>query len=99
MILNAPAGFVFDTGGTAPTVSSVKFSGSGNSPVQGSITSVTATQITYTVTASSLNPSRLTWQNVRVRPTAGTPLASGKLRMTGTASVAGLSPNSNLGTL
>ena len=42
---------------------------------------------------------KLTWQNVRVRPTAGTPLASGNLRMSGTASVVGLSTNANLGTL
>src|SRR5439155_883648 len=48
IILNAPAGFMFDTGGTAPTVSSAKISGTGNSPVQGSVTSVTSTQITYT---------------------------------------------------
>jgi hypothetical protein len=99
MILNAPAGFVFDTGGTAPTVSSVKLSGSGNSPVQGSVTSVTTTQIVYTVTAASANPSQLTWQNVRVRPTAGTPLVSGNLWRSGTAAVVGLSTNVNLGTL
>src|SRR5262249_15631683 len=53
LVLNAPAGFIFDTGGTAPSVLSVKISGGGNNPVQGSVTSVTSTQITYTVTASS----------------------------------------------
>ena len=64
------------------------------------MTSVTTTQLTYTVTAPRRgNPSQLTWQNVRVRPTAGTPLASGNLRMSGTASVVGLSTNANLGTL
>src|SRR5438093_2993626 len=99
IILNAPAGFIFDTGGTAPTVSSVKVSGSGRSPLQGSVTAVTPAQITYTVTATSINPSQLTWQNIRVRPTAGTPLASGSLRATGTANVPGLSTNSNLGVL
>jgi len=97
--LNAPAGFMFDTGGTAPTVLSAKISGTGNSPVQGSVTSVTSTQITYTVTATSANPTKLTWQNIRVRPTAGTPLASGSLRASGTANVPGLSSNSNLGVL
>src|SRR5439155_7680538 len=99
IILNAPAGFMFDTGGTAPTVSSAKISGTGNSPVQGSVTSVTTNQITYTVTAISANPTKLTWQNIRVRPTAGTPLATGSLRATGTASAVGLSANSNLGAL
>src|SRR5204862_4368222 len=42
---------------------------------------------------------KLTWQNIRVRPTAGTPLASGSLCMSGTASVVGLSTSANLGTL
>ena len=41
----------------------------------------------------------LTWQNVRVRPTAGTPLASGILTRSGTANVVGLSTNANLGFL
>src|SRR5207245_11160748 len=45
------------------------------------------------------NPSRLTWQNIRVRPTDGTPLASGSLTRSGTATVLGLSTNSNLGNL
>ena len=52
------------------------------------MTSVTATQLTFTVTASSAGggtPNTLTWQNVRVRPTAGTPLASGNITKTGTA--------------
>src|SRR5262249_1396235 len=42
---------------------------------------------------------KLTWQNVRVRPTAGTPLASGNLSRSGTATIVGLSPNANLGNL
>jgi hypothetical protein len=42
---------------------------------------------------------KLTWQNVRVRPTTGTPLALGNLTRTGTANVVGLSTNANLGTL
>src|SRR4029434_2558399 len=63
--------------------------------------SITSTQLVFTVTAFSANgiTCKLTWQNVRVRPTAGTPLASGYLRMSGTASVVGLSTNANLGTL
>src|SRR5439155_12955316 len=39
------------------------------------------------------------WQNVRVRPSAGTPLASGNLTVAGTAIVWGVSTNSNFGTL
>src|SRR5439155_738835 len=95
IILNAPAGFIFDTGGTAPTVSR---SGK-NLLLQGIVTGVTPTQITYTVTATSGSPTRLTWQNVRVRPTSGTPLAGGYLTCGGTASVAGLPANTHLGSL
>src|SRR5206468_12146978 len=39
------------------------------------------------------------WQNVRVRPTARTPLASGTLSRSGTANVGGLTSNANLGLL
>jgi len=99
IILNAPAGFVFDTGGTPPSVSSVKIGVSGKSPLIGSISSVTTTQITYAVTAISRVPSLLTWQNVRVRPVAGIPLAFGNLTRSGTAIVPGISSNANLGSL
>src|SRR5205823_1635495 len=106
IILNAPSGFIFDTGGTAPTVridgassasKNVNHVGNGSSVA---MTSVTSTQLTFTVTFSSSGATcTLTWQNVRVRPTAGTPLASGNLTASGTATVLGLSTNSNLGTL
>src|SRR4030095_4810920 len=42
---------------------------------------------------------KLTWQNVRVRPIAGTPLATGTLTRSGTASMTGVSPSSNFGFL
>src|SRR5439155_9597251 len=90
IILNAPAGFVFDTGGTAPTVAVLKVGGGSGSTIQGSVTAVSQTQITYTVTSASAVASKLTWQNVRVRPTSGTPLAGGSLTRSGTASVPGL---------
>src|SRR6185369_10633097 len=110
LIVNAPAGFIFDTGGTAPTMLVTRLTGSGssanniNDAASGTalaMTSVTSTQLVFTVTASSVSgiTCKLTWQNVRVRPTAGTPLVSGNLRMSGTASVVGLSTNANLGTL
>src|SRR5439155_20882272 len=54
----------------------------------------------FTVTVpSSAATCTLTWQNLRVRPTAGTPLASGNLYITGTATMAGVSTNSDLGDL
>ena len=63
--------------------------------------SVTSTQMTFTVSSSSINgvTCKLTWQNARVRPTAGTPLASGNLKVSGTATVVTVSTNSNFGTL
>src|SRR5262249_36568671 len=49
IIVNAPAGFVFDTGGTAPTVlvTRIASGSSSKSDLAGSVTSVTTTQITY----------------------------------------------------
>jgi hypothetical protein len=110
IILKAPTGFVFDTGGTAPTMLITRLSGTGkdtlniNGVASGTamaMTSVTSTQLVFTVTKSSSSgvTCKLTWQNVRVRPTAGTPLALGNLARAGTASVVGLSTNGNLGTL
>src|SRR5207247_8920430 len=102
IILNAPAGFIFDTGGTAPTVAITTTSGgSSTDNVQGSVTARSSTQLTFTVTRKSQNSARskLTWQNLRVRPVAGTPLASGYLSPSGTARVVGPSPHVNPGHL
>jgi hypothetical protein len=106
IVLNAPSGFIFDTGGVAPTVridggvsaKNINRAGSGSSAA---MSSVTSTQLTFTVTAPSSagQPCTLTWQNVRVRPNAGSPLASGDLWANGTATVVGLSTNFNLGNL
>jgi hypothetical protein len=110
-ILNVPSGFEFDQGGTAPTVLMTRLSGGGgdtrniNSVASGTsmaITSISATQITFTVTNASNSgvTCSLTWQNVRVRPTAGTPLAAGNLTKTGTSSILGVTNGStNFGTL
>ena len=110
IILKAPTGFVFDTGGAVPTVLMTRLSGTGkntaniNDVASGTavaMTSVTSTQLVFTVTSSSASgvTCKLTWQNVRIRPTAGTPLVAGNLARTGTASVVGLSTTANLGTL
>src|SRR5207244_929056 len=104
--LNVPAGFIFDTSTNAPTVLISRLSGSGGSAnnINGvssgtavAMTSVTTTQLVFTVTNSSINAVTcgLTWQNVRVRPTAGTPLATGFLTRSGGAPVAGLTTNAN----
>ena len=110
IILDAPTGFEFDTGGTAPTVLVTRTGGAGgnnrniNDVASGTsvaITSVTTTQITFTVTAASSNgvTNSLTWQNVRVRPTAGTPLASGNITKSGTSAMSGVTGTTNFGTL
>src|SRR6266851_2028853 len=104
IILNVPSGWTFDTGGVAPAVringgkstQNINAVGSG---VSVAMTSVTSTQLTFTVSSVSSVTNTLTWQNVRVRPLAGTPLASGNLFRSGTANVVGLSTNANLGTL
>ena len=110
IILNVPSGFIFDTGGTAPTVLVTRIAGSGtntrniNDVASGTslaITSITTTQITFTVTASTSNGVRnsLTWQNIRVRPSAGTPLAIGNITKSGTSSIVGVTGSTNFGTL
>jgi hypothetical protein len=106
IILNAPSGFVFDTGGTAPTVringgAQSKNINSVNDGTSLAMTSVSSNQLVFTITVQSSGgvACSLTWQNVRVRPTAGTPLVSGNLTRSGTAVVVGLTTNANLGTL
>jgi hypothetical protein len=110
IILKVPPGFVFDTGGTAPTVlitrllGTAKNSANINGVASGTavaMTSVTSTQLVFTVTTPSSSgvTCMLKWQNARVRPTTGTPLAFGNLTRAGTASVVGFSTNANLGTL
>ena len=100
IILNAPSGFIFDTGGVAPTVLVTRTAGTGNDNrnindlASGSTISVTvsSTQFSITISAATSNSvtNSLTWQNMRVRPSAGTPLASGNIVKTGTASISGV---------
>src|SRR6185436_15434838 len=97
IILNGTSGFIFDTGGTAPTVLITRTSVGSDSHnindvptgTSAAITSRTTTQITFTVSAvtSSAATNSLTWQNVRVRPAASSPLASGNITKTGTSTM------------
>ncbi len=103
-ILNAPTGFIFDIS-TAPTVLVHRNGGGNNTAINGVKTdtsfgtTVTTNQISFIVTnQSSGATSTLTWQNVHVRPTAGTPLASGNLFFSG-ATFPAVSTNSNAGSL
>lgn len=112
IILNAPSGFIFDVGGTEPTVLITWISGGSgaggnninnkNTGTVVAISSITTSQITFSITAPTENSAlnSLTWQNVRVRPTAGTPPASGNITKTGTSVIAGVTNSvTNLGTL
>ncbi|MFA6455220.1 MAG: hypothetical protein WCW40_00250, partial [Bacteroidota bacterium] len=111
IIMNAPSGFIFDVGGTAPTVLVTRIAGAGansrniNAVASGTslaITSISTTQITFTVTSSSNTgvTNSLTWQNVRVRPNISYPLATGDITKSGTASMVGVTNGStNFGTL
>ena len=105
--LNAPAGFIFDTGGSVPTVridggSSSKNINTASSGTSLPMTSITTTQLIFTVTTASASggtPNTLTWQDVRVRPTAGTPLASGNITNSGSASLSGVPAGATFGFL
>ncbi|WP_018613587.1 beta strand repeat-containing protein, partial [Segetibacter koreensis] len=86
IILNAPSGFEFDLGGTSPTVlvtGDATSTKNINNTSTGSTIPVTRTASTLTIAISVKsnggNANTLTWQNIRVRPTAGTPLASGNI--------------------
>jgi hypothetical protein len=105
--LKVPTGFIFDTGGAAPTVK-ITSTGSASKSINGAssgsslpMSSISSSQMVFTVTGSSASgvTCKLTWQNLRVRPTAASPVASGTLGRSGSASVVGFSTNINLGTL
>ena len=100
IILNAPSGFAFDTGTNVTlTVTNGSCSGGGNKPVTlgtgagSSLQTVTplAATITHTVKQRSTGvvgcAGTLTYTNVKIRPTVGTPLASGNITISGTAGV------------
>jgi hypothetical protein len=109
IVLNAPSGFVFDTSGTAPTVLVAKAGGGSGTNINGAanggtsyaMTSISSTQLTFTIAlASSGQRSSLTWQNVRIRPSAATPLASGNITKSGTSTMVGVTAGiTNFGTL
>jgi hypothetical protein len=97
IILSAPSGFQFNTAVTVTARvngSSRSSDNLNNVANAGTIAvTVTASNLTLTITATSANflyPNKLTWQNIQVRPTAGTPLASGALTRSGTSTLQGL---------
>lgn len=94
-VFNAPAGFQWDTGST-PTVTSTAAFG-GTTLLNAGFTSITSSQITFTVSAvSTTNPGELTFGNLRVQPTTGTLPNTGNIINTGTT---GLGGSTSYGTL
>lgn len=97
IILNAPSGFVFNTNATV-TVRILKVSNGADDPTKNindaangtslAITSITPTQITFTVTQETDNgvKNSLTWQGIQVTPTVPTPV-NGSISKTGTSNV------------
>src|SRR5881394_3234119 len=102
IILHSPAGFIFNTASTVTaTVSKVSGPNGTRLTLSSSTATVTTTAITITVTVKSTEVDQIIWSGIQVRPTAGTPLASGNLTETGTSSFAYAagSAASNYGTL
>ncbi len=97
IILTAPSGFVFNTGVTV-TVKITTGSGTAGNNINNVALNSTynctissdGTRITNTITATSGAANTIQYQNIQVRPTAGTPLASGNLTESGTAALSGL---------
>ena len=98
-VLTIPAGFEFDT----TSVPDVAVTGTTPQLAANSPAAITATTITVTVTAASTTETdnALTIGGVtpiKVRPTAGTPLASGEIHMT-SGTINGVDGTTNFGTL
>ncbi len=96
IVLQAPAGYEWDTGGSNPSASvAAAFGGTTNLAV--SFTSRTASQITFTITnASTTNQGEITFSDLRVRPTTGILPNTGEITNVGTT---GLGGTTSYGTL
>jgi hypothetical protein len=104
IVLTVPAGFEFNTGNAV----TVYLTGNGTSSrninnlarnASYPVTSMTATTITFSITAISTRTNTLTWQGIQVRPTAATPLATGNITHKGTSAITGITATTNLGSL
>lgn len=97
VILTAPAGFEFNT---AAAVTVQLIAGDANANKNINKTAVGGTVATATVTATTISWSvnfqsagttmdEVTWLGIQVRPTAGTPLATGSIIPSGTSGIGG----------
>ena len=102
VVFNAPSGFSFNTAATpVATVTRLGGGGSGNRNLAISFTSISSTQIVFTITRRSSSGvyNSITWSNIQVRPNSGTPLSNGNITLSGTAVLNGAPAGSNCGTL
>ncbi|MFA5667819.1 MAG: invasin domain 3-containing protein [Balneolaceae bacterium] len=98
MRLKTPSGFVWDVGGTAPTIN---VTSSKATRITVTLTSRTATELIFSITGSSAgnpknNPHTITFSDIRVRPSQGTPIVSGNITNIGSGAPGG---TINYGTL
>lgn len=102
IVLSAPSGFIFNTGAIV-TATITRDTGNKNCFTFASNTATpTTSTITFSTSTSDSNTNtycHVTFSNVQVRPSSGTPLASGNITYTGSAVVSGLATGTNLGTL
>lgn len=94
-VLDAPSGFEWNTGMTPTATTSAVYGGTSTLDV--SFTSITTSQVTFTVnTASTSNPGEIDINGLEVRPTTGVLPNSGNITNSGTT---GLGGGTNYGTL
>lgn len=111
IILTAPIGFTFNTSDVTASVTNENNSlcpGTNRTPLllnDGSTQTVTPTDTTITInvvqqsSGSTTCHATITYNGIQVRPSAGTPLASGNITKSGTATIVGTNNATNFGTL
>ena len=101
VVLSAPSGFRFNTGATVTATITSDTSKNLCFGFTSTTATPSATTITFTLNAGDGHGTHchVTFSNIQVQPTAGTPLASGNITDTGTASISGMTSSTNLGTL
>ena len=93
IVLNAPAGFQFDTRSNVVATVSRLDGGTGSLLALNPVITVTASNITLSATAADqidgITLSRITFSGINVQPTAGSPLATGSITVTASPPIPG----------